>query len=201
MVETFNSPSINAYYNTSRVHRKSIACFLYFVEWRSFYSSNLKTIGLGEDAGWVLSVHQLGKALLLWHSSCTDAAALFNGVQNVPCMQTAVAPVQGHVFPCPGTGHRTAGGRECLPCPAFPSCGALCLAQVILGDNHVDLETGWMKCLALGSCVSGICNVKSRIMFYRGGSESGSSLQFSQWYGELKAKWILIFLHLISCCD
>lgn len=76
MVETFNSPSINAYYNTLRVHRKSIACFVYFFELRSFYSSNLKTFGLGgvkvqdEPSRWRFplwaqhSVHQLGKALL-----------------------------------------------------------------------------------------------------------------------------------------
>lgn len=132
MVETFNSPCINAYYNTLRVHRKSIACFLYFVEWRSFHSSNLKTFGLGdvkvqdEPSQWRFllqaqhSMHELGKALLLWHSSHTGAAALSHGVQNVPCKQTAVAPVQGHVSSHAlglGTGELMTGNV----CPALPS--------------------------------------------------------------------------------
>lgn len=132
MVETFNSPSINAYYNTLRVHKKSIACFLYFVESRSFHSSNLKIFRLGgvkvqdEPTWWRFplwaqhSVPELGKALLLWHSSHTDAAVLFNGVWNVPCMQTAVAPVQGRVS-CRalglGKGEPVAGSV----CPALPS--------------------------------------------------------------------------------
>lgn len=70
MVVTFNSPSINAYYNTLRVHRKSIACFLYFVEWRSFHSSNLKTFAVGgvKVPGWALSVDipSVGSAQCAW---------------------------------------------------------------------------------------------------------------------------------------
>lgn len=91
-------------------------------------------------------------------------------------------------------------GMSALPC--LPLLQGSSPSTSYPGDQPCGFRN-WVNeiCLALGSCVSDICNVKSRTVFYRAGSESGSFLQFSQWYGDLKAKWILIFLHLISCCD